>query len=151
MEDRKPAQVPADSCRWLDMRFGGRYVLGIDALPRGNYAAIVVGRTVTDTFAIATEGRCVLPLEERVRIAVDEARHRRGVVPDEVRLVCIDDGADGSDLGRLGQWLEVQLGVRIQILEPVGAGPAPTVSDVAQPAADECARSIARACDAALW
>ena len=143
----------------LAMRFGGQYVLGIDALPRGNYAAVAIGRSITDTFLIKKEGAIALPLEERVRQAVIEAEVRTGARPAEVRLVCIDDGADGSELGLINQWLEDEVESRLQILDMVGRITAPDVGDpvrdqyaLVDPAVDPTAAlSVARACEAALW
>jgi hypothetical protein len=140
------------------MRFGGQYVLGIDALPRGNYAAVAVGRSITDTFAIK-EGVAAFPLSERVRQAVAEAEARTGAHPAEVRLVCIDDGADGTELGLINQWLEDEIESRLQILDLVGRIEARDADDQAEgrypgldPAIDATAAlSVARACEAALW
>ena len=125
------------------MRTDGRYVLGIDALPRGSHAAVAVGRTITSTFAVTTDSGQPLPLEERVRAAVEQARSHAGAVPAEVRLVCIDDGADGTELERLQRWLSLELDARMQVLDLVGS--------IRSDRADEGARSMARACEAALW
>jgi len=135
------------------MRFGGRYVLGIDALPRGNYAAVVVGRTIDDTFAVESQGHSILPLEHRVRQAVGEAETRRGAAPSEVRLVCIDDGADGAELERIGSWLDEAVGARLQVFDLMGPAKATSAEqpDEADGLVRSSALSAARACEAALW
>lgn len=127
------------------MRSGGRYVLGVDALPRGNAAAVAVGRTVSSTFELSSESGRPLPLEERVRAAVEQARAERGADPTEVRLVCVDDGTDGADLQRIQEWLAEEVGASTLILDLVG-----TVDGV-EVAAGMNAMSVARACEAALW
>ncbi|MCP3989196.1 MAG: hypothetical protein GY724_08985 [Actinomycetia bacterium] len=133
------------------MRFGGQYVLGIDALPCGNYAAVAVGRTITETFLISRSGADALPLEERVRRAIVEAGIRRGAPPAAVRLVCVDDGADGSELGSIHQWLEDEIKAQVQILDLVGKIKTPDIDESGQPVDPTAALSVARACEAALW
>ncbi|MEM8923319.1 MAG: hypothetical protein AAGD35_07425 [Actinomycetota bacterium] len=141
------------------MRFGGRYVLGIDALPRGRYAAVAVGRTITATFDVSTDGGLALPLHERVRIAVVEARAHCGAAPCEVRLVCIDDGDDGAEIEDLQTWLTEEIGASSLVLDmvgpvslPAGVGVARTIDVEPRPERTACDElSVARACEAALW
>ena len=134
------------------MRLGGQYVLGIDALPRGTFAAIAVAHQLTETFAIAGEGAKALPLEERVRAAVEQAQELRGGPPAEVRLICIDDGGDGTELSRVHEWLVEVVKAKVEVLDVVGHV-APEVTD--DPSVEELAgaeaQSIARAGQAALW
>ncbi len=133
------------------MRLGGQYILGIDALPRGNYAAVAVGQTIIETFVIAGEGAEPLPLGERVRQAIVDVAFRHDAPPSAVRLVCIDDGADGSELGRIQQWVEDEIDAPVQVLDLVGTIKAPTIDDDGTPMNATVALSIARACEAALW
>ncbi len=126
------------------MRFGGRYVLGIDALPHGRQVAVAVGRSIADTYEVADSGGRPLPLALRVEEAVAEARSRRGSPPDEIRLVCVDDGGDGDDLAHIGAWLADRFGSTLLVLDlvgPIGDGdPDPIAGG-----------SVARAREAALW
>lgn len=133
------------------MRSGGRYILGIDALPRGTYAAIAVGRTITSTIALLSDGGRPLPLEERVRVAVAEAEHLCGAAPTEVRLVCVDDGSDGLDLERVQEWLTQIVETRILILDLFGSIEGDDIEGSLEGIEGEAALSVARACEAALW
>ena len=134
------------------VRSGGRYVLGIDALPRGNYAAVAVGHTIAETFAIAAEGRHPLPLEERVRAAVEQAQELRGGPPAEVRLVCIDDGSDGAELSRIQHWLLEVVEAQVEVLDLVGPIDSRTNDETRAHDSDRPkALSVARAGQAALW
>lgn len=147
------------SCRAVEsaMRSGGRYILGIDALPRGTFAAVAVGRTISATFAVATETGHPLPLEERVRIAVREAERVCGGPPTVVRLVCVDDGAGGEDLTRIHEWVTEEVGAELLVLdffETAGdeiseALDGPALDGPALDGIDgEAALSAARACQA---
>lgn len=120
-------------------------------MPRGNFAAVAVGRTISSTFVIASEGGRPLPLEERVRAAVDQARTLCGAAPTEVRLVCIDDGSDGAELERIQQWLSDEVEARILVLDLVGSIEEDEVEGSMDDIDDETALSVARACEAALW
>lgn len=117
-------------------------------MPRGNFAAVAVGGTVSSTFVVASDGGRPLPLEERVRAAVDQAQILCGAGPTEVRLVCVDDGSDGADLERIQQWLSDVVEAQILVLDLVG----PIVMQGSMDDIDdETALSVARACEAALW
>ncbi|MEM7339633.1 MAG: hypothetical protein AAF467_13350 [Actinomycetota bacterium] len=129
------------------MRSGGRYVLGIDALPRGTHAAVAVGRTITDTFPVRTHAGEALPLEERVRAAVSEAERLTGARPTEVRVMCIDDGGDGAELEGIADYVRLVVGSRLEVLDLVGD---PTIETRPAEVAPG-ALSLARACRAALW
>ena len=137
------------------MRYGGRYVLGVDALPRGAYAAVVVGRSLSTTFDLRSPGGAVLPVAERVRRAVVEAEAEHGAPPSEVRVICVDDGGDGSELHDLESWLTDRCQARLLVLDLVapidaidGDGSGAAV-DLPDDPGD--ALSLARACEAALW
>ena len=117
--------------------------MGVDALPRGTGVAVAVGRSVACSFVVTSgEGR-PLPLEERVRAAVAQAEELHGAPPAEIRVVCVDDGSDGADLDRLARWLRDDLDVEFQVLDLVGP--------VASRRESDTDRSVARACEAALW
>lgn len=133
------------------MSFDRRYVLGVDALPLGNHAAVAVGRAIVDSFPIGEPGQAPLPLEERVRVAVALAVERHGAVPDQVHVLCIDDGGDGSDLDRVGAWLADKMGSRIQVLDLVATETDAGEDADSPPLASGQEQSQARARDAALW
>ncbi|MEM9133008.1 MAG: hypothetical protein AAF962_08700 [Actinomycetota bacterium] len=139
------------------MRFGGRYVLGVDALPRGAYAAVVVGRSLVATFAVRSPDGDHLPVGERIRRAVADAEAEHGAAPSEVRVVCVDDGTDGAELGDIEEWLADRYQARLLVLDLVAPieGPAggPVDGDEAgeRPEDHGDALSLARACEAALW
>jgi hypothetical protein len=123
------------------------YVLGIDGLPFGSAAVAVAGGRVTATFSIPpTLGRA--GLRARVEVAVDEAAAALGLLPVEVRVVCIDDGGDGSEASLAADWLAAR-GVSFRLLDLVG--PEGSVAPDATVVSAQHARSLERARDAALW
>ena len=124
------------------------YVLGVDGLPLGRVAAVAVDGAIHSTFALPSSNARSGGLSQRVQAAVSEAQTLVGSLPAEVRLVCIDDGGDGSEVALAADWLATR-GVGFQVLDLVGAeGPVPPPS---QTEAAQQARSASRACDAALW
>lgn len=139
------------------MRFGGRYVLGIDALPRGAYAAVVVGRSLASTFTVRSPNGACLPMGERIRRAVVDAEAEHGAAPAEVRVVCVDDGSDGSELGDIETWLAERYQARLLVLDLVapveGSDEMLAACDGALELPEDYgdALSLARACEAALW
>ena len=124
------------------------YVLGVDGLPLGRMVALATGGAVERTFAVPVADGPALGLLARVEAAVAEADRLRGARAAEVRLVCVDDGADGSEAAAVGEWLAGRH-IAFRLLDLVGPdGPAP---DPALPADPSDARSEGRARDAALF
>ncbi len=132
-------------------------MLGVDALPRGAYAAVVVGRSLAETFVVRSPSGGHLPMGERVRQAVTDAETEFGAAPSEVRVVCVDDGVDGAELSDIEEWLADRYQARLLVLDlvaPVGTADDQGVDgdDVEPPPEDhDDALSLARACEAALW
>lgn len=120
------------------------YVLGIDGLPLGRMVAVAVAGRVEDTFAVANGGGRPLALAERVEAAVAEATTRLGASPAEVRLVCVDDGADGGEAAAVGEWLAGRR-IAFRLLDLVGP------DGVSGGGNSDDARSEARARDAAAF
>jgi hypothetical protein len=121
------------------------YVLGVDGLPLGTQAAAASGGDVLAMFAVVDGAGGALPLEQRVQEALDRAGELMGALPSEVRLVCLDDGADGSDLARLADRLDGAGGIALRLVD----APPPPVADQGTDTADR--RSAWRARYAALW
>ncbi len=129
----------------------GDYVLGIDGLPLGRMAAMAAGGVVESTFPVdaAAGVPAIRGLASRVEAAVAEATARRGAVPAEVRLVCVDDGGDGSDTAAVAEWLAGRR-IAFRLLDLVGPDDAGgSAGSGVNPGADP--RSEARARDAALF
>lgn len=139
---------------------GSEHVLGVDGLPLGIWAAVAASGEIVADFAIADD-RIVAPLDERVQLALAGAEARCGVVPSEVRLVCVDDGGDGTTLGALREWLaERSIVFQVLDLDPPdpdsegsngavrnGAG----TDEVPGSMPADIRASMARARNAALW
>ena len=130
------------------MEDGPAYVLGIDGLPLGSAAAAVTRGAIRATFNLPTTSSRAGGLSQRVRSAVSEAEARLGGPPDEVRLVCIDDGGDGSEVVLAGEWL-ADRGIPFRVLDLVG--PDLTLPPPSPDPDNAQTRSLARASEAALW
>ncbi len=132
----------------MDHSGGPAYMLGIDGLALGSAAAAAAQGTIRATFNLRTIASRAGGLSQRVQLAVEEAEAELGHPPVEVRLVCIDDGGDGSELALAGEWLADQ-GIGFRVLDLVGpdlALPPPSPDLDGQQT-----RSLARASEAALW
>lgn len=121
------------------------YVVGVDGLPLGTHAAAARLGEVTATFSVLVNGQPCRPLDQRVREAIAVARSELGNNPTEVRLICVDDGTDGSALAAVSEWLE-QERISFQVLDLVRNSTADLVPEL-----DDDAQSLERAIEAALW
>ena len=118
--------------------------VGVDGLALGTHVVVAVDGVIETSFDITDDGGRPVDLEARVAMAVGRAAAEVDCEVGEVRLVCVDDGADGQCIGRIGDRLIVA-GIRFQVLDVIGP-----ISDVAiEPPADQ--RSLDRARGAALW
>lgn len=132
---------------WV-MVSGSSYVLGVDGLPLGASAAAAIDGALRATFALPGPGAALSGVSQRVQAAVAQAEAELGSIPTEVRLVCVDDGGDGSEVALTRHWL-AERGIAFRVLDLVGsegALPLPSIDLTAQDA-----RSLARASEAALW
>jgi hypothetical protein len=128
------------------------YVLGVDGLPLGTHAAAASGSAVLVTFAVVDQAGAAWPLELRVQEAVAHAEEVLGTLPSEVRLVCYDDGVDGSELARIAAWLDGAGGMPLLLLDAAtveegGADPGGASGGAGQ---DPARLSVGRARHAAL-
>ncbi len=121
------------------------YVIGVDGLPLGTGAAAARRGEIAATFTVMVDGRPYRPLDQRVQEAVEAARSELGRPPVEVRLICVDDGTDGSSVAALSEWLDEQR-VALQVLDLVRDSAVDASS-----ARDGAAQSLERAIEAALW
>jgi hypothetical protein len=125
-------------------------VLGIDGLPLGTHAAVAAGGRILSTFAVIDRSGRPRPLELRVTEALDRAVEVAGSSPGEVRLVCYDDGADGTELEHLASLLATR-GVGLQVVGGGIAGAGAVAGSVEGADVDPGERSVGRARLAALW
>ena len=117
--------------------------LGIDGLPLGTQIVVALDGVVEESFDVIDDGGRAVDLEARVALAVARAAELVDRVVDEVRLVCVDDGADGQRIGRIGDRL-IAAGIRFQVLDVIG----PASEAAVEPSIE---RSLGRARGAALW
>ena len=124
------------------------YMLGIDGLALGSEAAAAARGTIRATFSLRPTSSRAGGLSQRVQLAVGEAEAELGGPPAEVRLVCIDDGGDGSEVALAGEWLAGR-GISFRVLDLVG--PDLTLPPPSPDPDNQRSRSLARASEAALW
>lgn len=127
---------------------GAAYTLGIDGLALGSEAAAAAQGTIQATFSLRPTSSRAGGLSQRVQLAVGEAEAELGCPPAEVRLVCIDDGGDGSEVALAGEWL-ADRGIAFRVLDLVG--PDLTLPPPSPDPDSQRTRSLARASGAALW
>ncbi|MDH5290874.1 MAG: hypothetical protein OEY41_12835 [Acidimicrobiia bacterium] len=124
------------------------YTLGIDGLALGSAAAAATDGTIRATFSLGVTSSRAGGLSQRVQLAVGEAEAELGGPPAEVRLVCIDDGGDGSEVALAGAWL-ADRGIPFRVLDLIG--PDLTLPPPSPDPDSQQTRSRARASGAALW
>jgi len=124
------------------------YMLGIDGLALGSAAAAAAHGTIRATFSLRATSSRAGGLSQRVQLAVGEAEAELGGPPAEVRLVCIDDGGDGSEVALASEWL-ADRGIVFRVLDLIG--PDLTLPPPSPDPDSQRTRSLARASEAALW
>lgn len=99
-------------------------VVGVDGLPLGTSAVVVVDGAIVSEMALISDGGRPLDLEQRVEQAVRVGGELARRPVDEVRLALLDDGAAGTGLHALtARLVAVDVTVRVVDLTEAGSGP----------------------------
>ncbi|MDH3680651.1 MAG: hypothetical protein OEV40_11940 [Acidimicrobiia bacterium] len=126
-------------------------VVGIDGLPLGTCAVVVVDGDIVASFDVVDDAGRAVDLEQRVARAIRRAAELAGVQVGEVRLLFVDDGSAGEHIGRLGERL-TSAGLRFHVYDLIGSPDIDRRGDTAVPGrdTDTATGSMARARSVAL-